>query len=244
MRPPIEPAPTPWDFEAVRPSPDQDLVVAGADLAPGTLLAAYRHGMFPMGLGRGGRPPIGWWAPDPRGVLEPAAFRPSRSLRRSASRGQWRLALDTDVDAVLAGCADPGREGRWITRDIERAYRDLFDLGWVHTVEVWAGPELIGGLYGVSIGGLFCGESMFHRRTDASKAALWGLCSLLPTDCALIDVQWLTPHLATLGVSAIPRASYAARLPELLVAPNPLARWDEGDLDAPWRSTPPVPPGV
>lgn len=203
-------------------SPGQDLVAVGADLQPGTLLAAYRLGLFPMGVGRHGRPPIGWWSPDPRGVLPLEHLHVSRSLRRSL--GRFDVRVDTDFGAVVAACADPSRDGRWITGEIRDAYTLLHQLGWAHSVETWRDGRLVGGLYGVAVGGLFAGESMFHHETDASKAALAALVDLLRADGdprRLLDVQWRTPHLASLGVVAVPRAAYLRRLAEAVRAPLP-----------------------
>jgi len=200
--------------------PGEDLVAAGADLEPTTLLAAYATGLFPMGLGRHGKPPIGWWSPDPRGVLPLQNLHVPRSLRRSLRR--FRVRFDTAFDDVVAGCADPRRHGRWITPEIAAAYRRLHRLGHAHSVEVFAGDELVGGLYGVEVGGLFAGESMFHRVNDASKVAVVALVRLLQADGdtrRLVDVQWRTPHLATLGVIEMPRPQYLRRLEEALTAP-------------------------
>ncbi|RMH66801.1 MAG: leucyl/phenylalanyl-tRNA--protein transferase, partial [Actinomyces sp.] len=193
---PREPPPSAWVFPDPRDA-DDELVGVGADLEPGTVLAAYRRGLFPMPVGRGG--PIGWWSPDPRGVLEPANLRVSRSLRRSCRR--YRVTVDVSCAAVIDACADPTRPHGWIDERIRTAYLRLHELGWVHSVETWDGEELVGGLYGVSLGGLFAGESMFHRRTDASKVALVALIDLLTADGVrrLVDVQWVTPHLASLG---------------------------------------------
>lgn len=205
-----------------------DLVGTGADLEPGTLLDAYAAGLFPMGLGDGGAAPLGWWSPDPRGILRLGDLRVSRSLQRSCRR--FRTTIDTSPDEVIAACADPGREGAWITADIAAAYLRLFDLGWMHSVEVWRGTDLVGGLYGVAIGGLFAGESMFHRVDDASKVALAAVVELLRADGdprRFIDVQWRTPHLATLGVVDIARNGYRTLLAHALQAPLP----------APWRGS-------
>lgn len=228
MTPPVEPPPSPWRLTLEGAEPGEDVVGVGADLGPGTLLAAYRAGMFPMGLGEGGRGPLGWWSPDPRGVLEVTDLRVTRSLRRSCRRLQVRV--DTAFDEVVAGCADPSRSGRWITPAVARAYAELHRLGWAHSVEAWDGDQLVGGLYGIAVGGLFAGESMFHRSTDASKVALVGLVELLGADLPdvraaggdrLVDVQWSTPHLAGLGVREVSRADYLARLPRLLRSPLP-----------------------
>lgn len=218
---PIEPPATAWQLPDPREH-QQALVGVGADLAPGTLLAAYRSGLFPMPLRRR----IGWWSPLERGVLPLDGLVVSRSLRRSCRR--FEVRVDTAFDAVVAGCADRD-EATWITPQIHEAYRRLFDLGWAHSVETWnAEGELVGGLYGVAIGGLFAGESMFHRQTDASKVALVALVRLLTAgvdDAAsrLLDTQWLTSHLASLGCVEIPREEYLCRLETALSLPLPPA---------------------
>jgi leucyl/phenylalanyl-tRNA--protein transferase len=167
---------------------------------------------------------MGWWSPDPRGVLPLDGLRVSRSLGKACRR--YELRVDTAFDEVIAACADPSREGRWITAEIMAAYSRLHALGWAHSVEAWDADGLAGGLYGVAIGGLFAGESMFHHRTDASKVALVGLVDLLRADGLdrLLDVQWRTDHLATLGVVEIPRTEYLTRLQSALELPLP-APW-------------------
>jgi leucyl/phenylalanyl-tRNA--protein transferase len=203
----------------------EDLIGIGADLELGTLYEAYSIGVFPMGIGDHGSEPIGWWSPDPRGVLRPGELKVSRSLRKSLSR--FEIRVDSAFSDVVAACASPDRDGRWITPQIATAYHALHDAGWAHSVEAWQDGELVGGLYGVAIGGLFAGESMFHHVRDASKVALVGLRDLLMADGdprRLIDVQWQTPHLATLGVREVPRADYLAMLPEILRTPLP-AGW-------------------
>lgn len=219
---PVEPATSPWVFPGPELWPvDEDLVGVGADLAPGTLLAAYRSGMFPMPIGPPGRK-MHWFSPVERGVLPLSGLHVSRSLRRSAR--DFEIRVDSAFEDVLDGCADARRADGWIDRDIRAAYLELHRLGWVHSVEAWRAGRLVGGLYGVAIGGLFAGESMFHRETDASKAALIGLVDLLTDEYAdrrLLDVQWQTPHLASLGVVEIPRDSYLARLREALRLPLP-----------------------
>jgi leucyl/phenylalanyl-tRNA--protein transferase len=198
-----------------------------------------------MGLGGRGEPPLGWWSPDPRGVLPLDGLRVSRSLRRSARR--LRTTVDTAFDAVVAGCADPSRSGRWITDEVAGAYSRLHRMGWAHSVEVWddsagsgpgcgpgsgAGPGdgsgggavLVGGLYGVGTGGLFAGESMFSTATDASKVALVRLVEVLRAGDdgrRLLDVQWRTDHLASLGVVEVSREEYLRRLARALPAPAP-----------------------
>lgn len=219
---PVEPDRSRYAFDLTTAEPGEDLVGVGADLEPGTLLAGYRAGVFPMGTGRGGRGPTGWWSPDPRGVLPLDRLRVSRSLRRSCAR--FEIRVDTDFDGVLQACADPSRSGRWITPRMAEAYRRLHRLGWAHSVECWRDGRLVGGLYGVGIGGLFAGESMFHRETDASKVALVALVALLRADGdprRLLDVQWRTDHLASLGVREVPRPVYLALLARALQAPPP-----------------------
>jgi len=200
------------------------LVGVGADLEPATVLAAYRRGMFPMPLGAHG--PIGWWSPDPRAVVPLDGLRVSRSLRRSLQR--FEIRVDTAFAEVVDACADPARPHGWISPDIRAAYCGLHELGWAHSVEAWSTDdgELAGGLYGLAVGGLFAGESMFHRRTDASKAALVGLVALLRDDGRpgrLLDVQWQTPHLASLGAVEVPRAEYVARVAVAVDLPPPPA---------------------
>ena len=200
----------------------------GADLEPGTILQAYRHGLFPMGLGPHGGPPLGWWSPDPRGVLLPGDLHVSRSLRRSL-RG-FEIRYDTAFADVVAGCAAPERDGRWITPRIVRAYTRLHELGWAHSVETWRDGELVGGLYGLAIGRLFAAESKFHRVADASKAAVVGLVRAMDEDGKpwLVDVQWRTEHLGTLGVREVSRAAYLQAVTEAVT----------GELPVRWRATP------
>lgn len=217
---PIEPPPSPWDFGDPDRFPDDDLIGLGADLEPGTLLAAYRQGLFPM-PGESADAPVLWFSPVERGVLELDGLRVSRSLRRSVR--EFEIRVDTAFEEVLEGCADPSRPQGWISGEVRRAYCRLHDLGWAHSIETWRDGRLAGGLYGVSVGGLFSGESMFHRETDASKVALVGLVELLragPPGDRLVDVQWQTPHLATLGITTLPRNDYLARLPALLRTPD------------------------
>ena len=217
---PVEPPPTQWRFPEPASADEHGIVGVGADLEPGTLLHAYRHGLFPMPVQRDG--PIAWWSPDPRGVLPLDGLRISRSLRRSCRR--FDIRFDTSFGDVVAACADRRRPGGWITGTIAAAYVRLHELGWAHSVEAWDGQDLAGGLYGVAIGGLFAGESMFHRRRDASKVALVALRDLLVEDAApgrLLDVQWRTEHLASLGGVEIPREEYLGRLAAALALPLP-----------------------
>jgi leucyl/phenylalanyl-tRNA--protein transferase len=164
---------------------------------------------------------LGWWSPDPRGVLPLDGLRLSRSLRKSTAG--FRVTIDADFEAVIDACANPSRTGRWIVRSIREAYVRLHELGWAHSVEAWSpSGALVGGLYGIAIGGFFAGESMFHRQSDASKVALVGLVEQLRTGgAALLDVQWATPHLVSLGVVAIAKRAYLERLRLALELPLP-----------------------
>jgi leucyl/phenylalanyl-tRNA--protein transferase len=221
---PVEPPPLRWAFPPVAEADADGLVGVGADLEPSTVLAAYRRGMFPMPLGAHG--PIGWWSPDPRAVIPLDGLRVSRSLRRNVRR--YEVRVDTAFVKVIDACADPGRPHGWISPEIRAAYRMLHDLGWAHSVEAWSRDDgqLAGGLYGLAIGGLFAGESMFYRRTDASKAALVSLVGLLRHDGVagrLLDVQWQTPHLASLGAVEVARADYVARVAAAVELPLPPA---------------------
>ena len=218
---PTEPAATRWSLPpADRADPD-GIAGVGADLEPGTLLEAYRSGLFPMPLGPDG--PIGWWSPDPRGIIEVADLHVSRSLRRTARR--YEIRIDTAFEATIDRCRGLPRRGGWITPDMRDAYVGLHHLGWAHSIEAWnAGGELVGGLYGVAIGGLFAGESMFHTQTDASKAALVALVELLDDGVErLFDVQWRTPHLASLGATELPRSEYLRRVGLAIDQPVPSA---------------------
>jgi leucyl/phenylalanyl-tRNA--protein transferase len=191
------------------PVDDSDLVALGADLEPGTLLAAYRSGLFPMPFDRRR---IAWFSPDPRGVIPLDGLVVSRSLRRSVRR--YTVRMDTCFAAVMQACGDPDRSGSWINPAFVEAYQRLNELGWAHSVEIYDEHDtLVGGLYGVRIAGLFAGESMFHHAPDASKVALVHLVDWLrATNAALLDVQWTTPHLNTLGAADIPRTEYLDRL--------------------------------
>jgi leucyl/phenylalanyl-tRNA--protein transferase len=220
---PVEPERTPWAFPPVETADPLGLLGVGADLEPGTLLAAYRSGIFPMPGGRRGA--MGWWSPDPRGVLPIDGVHVSRSLRRT--RRRFEITVNTAFDDVVAACADPRRPHGWITPKLRRAYRRMHDLGWAHSVEARTGDgTLAGGVFGLAIGGFFAGESMFHRETDASKAAVVALCEVLasgegPPAQRLFDVQWTTDHLRTLGAVDLPRPVYLDRLAAALELPLP-----------------------
>ncbi len=208
--------PSRWEFDA-ESWPEDDCVAGGADLDPATVVDAYRHGAFPMPH----EDLVLWWSPLRRGVLLPGHLRISRSLARSVRR--FGTTVDKSFEEVVDACADPARDGAWIDDGIRDAYVRLHRLGWAHSVETRdTDGRLVGGLYGLAIGGLFAGESMFHRETDASKVALvelsrrWG--------DGLIDTQWRTPHLASLGVTEVDRAAYLATI-ETLVHQPPRDAW-------------------
>ena len=207
MRPAIDHS-VGWRFPVVSPSPE-GVVAVGGDLEPGTLLAAYRAGAFPMPVARVGS--MVWWSPDPRAVLPLERFLPSRSLRRSIRR--YETTIDQSFREVVEGCADPARPHGWITPEVADAYMRLHELGWAHSVEVWSEGKLVGGMYGVSIGAFFAGESMFHRARDASKVAVARMVELLgPYDTAIFDVQWATSHLESLGAVEIARDEYLQKV--------------------------------
>jgi len=201
------PKPSEW-------GPD-DLVAAGADLAPETLIDAYCRGMFPMPISR---KQLGWFSPDPRGIIPLDGLRVTRSLRQSVRR--YRITVNQSFVEVMTACADPKRPLGWINDEIVDAYSGLHRLGWAHSVETRTlDGTLVGGLYGVRIGRFFAGESMFSRERDASKVALVALVDLMvESGMELLDVQWQTEHLASLGAIAIPRSEYLARLQHTLTA--------------------------
>ncbi|MEP9362853.1 leucyl/phenylalanyl-tRNA--protein transferase [Nocardioides sp. CN2-186] len=219
---PVEPPPSRWSFgDPSRYDPVDDLVAMGADLEPGTLLAAYRRGLFPMPSGEPGDP-MCWFCPVRRGILPLDGLVVSKSLRRSVRDHEIRV--DTAFAEVVDACGDPSRPSGWIDADIRAAYLRLHELGWAHSVETWRAGRLTGGLYGVAIGGLFAGESMFHRERDASKVALVGLVDLLTDEHVadrLLDVQWLTPHLESLGAVEVTRGMYLGRLERALHLQTP-----------------------
>ena len=193
------------------------LLAAGGDLGPRRLLCAYRRGIFPW-FGEG--QPILWWSPDPRAVLWPEGLRINRTLRRTQRRGTFAVTANTAFDRVVRGCAAPrrGQEGTWITRGMAAAYGRLHRAGHAHSIECWRGAELAGGLYGIAIGRVFFGESMFSRAADASKIALAYLCTL---GFGLVDCQLPNPHLARLGAVEVTRRRFLALLDELCEAPGP-----------------------
>ena len=194
------------------PVDDTGLVAVGADLEAGTLLAAYRSGLFPMPMD-GKR--TAWFSPDPRGIVPIDGLRVSRSLRRSLRR--FDVTVDTRFHEVMQRCADPSSDGGWITAEFVTAYTVLYELGWAHSVETHYDGELVGGLYGVRVNGFFAGESMFHTMPDASKVALVHLVRwLASTGATLLDVQWTTPHLVSLGATDVSRDEYLTLLADAL----------------------------
>jgi leucyl/phenylalanyl-tRNA--protein transferase len=206
-----------WDFPSPEQMPKDDLVTLGADLKPETLIDSYKHGIFPMHIQVENKREIGWWSPQQRGILPLNKINVSSSLKKSMKK--YFVTFDQDFDAVIEGCGDDKRPKGWINKDIKTAYKKLFDLGYVHSVEVWnKKDELVGGLYGVEVNGLFAGESMFHKQTDASKTAMVYLVNLLKEAGGerIFDVQWQTPHLKSMGVVKISRAKYISLLPEVM----------------------------
>lgn len=206
------------------------LLAMGGDLSAGRLLDAYRHGIFPW-FNPGN--PILWWSPDPRMVLVPDEVRVTRSLAKRIRNGGFDIRVDTAFADVMRACAAPrdGESGTWISPPMVAAYARLFDMGYAHSVEVWHSGELVGGLYGVAIGRMFYGESMFSRMADASKVALVRLARQLQRwNFGLIDCQMETPHLTSLGARTIPRPVFTARLAELVNLPHRPGPWQ---FDAP-----------
>lgn len=218
--------PDPTRFPPIEDTDEDGIIAVGGDLKPERLVEAYRRGIFPWyseGL------PILWHCPDPRFVLEPATLHVPKSLRKVMNRGTYQVKLDTAFEAVIDGCAKtrrPGQRGTWITRDMRKAYVRLHELGIAHSAEAWSGDQLVGGLYGVSIGNVFYGESMFARADDASKVAFatlvewmrgWGL--------QLVDCQQQTVHLERFGAEAWPRSRFVTALQTMTAAPTRQGKW-------------------
>jgi leucyl/phenylalanyl-tRNA--protein transferase len=206
-----------WRLPPLSELPDEDLVSLGGDLQPSTIVDAYRRGIFPMAVS--GLPGVlGWWSPDPRGILPLDGLRVTRSMRQSARH--YEIRVDTCFARVIRACGDPSRSKGWIGEDVIAAYTTLHELGWAHSVEAFdRDGQLAGGLYGVRVDGLFAGESMFHLKRDASKVALMALVDLMRTSrMTLLDVQWCTDHLASLGAVAIARQEYFAKLADAVEA--------------------------
>jgi leucyl/phenylalanyl-tRNA---protein transferase len=206
--------PSPWLFPDPLHCADGDgLIAVGADLHPSTVVEAYRRGIFPWPHDGGALP---WFSPDPRAVLPLDRWRVSRSLRKTLRRCGWETTMNTAPEQVIDACATRPGDGTWITAAMKQAYLELHRLGWVHSVEVWDGTQLVGGLYGVHVGGVFTGESMFHRATGASKVALFDLVARMrDAGAGFVDVQLRTDHLASLGAVELPRPLFLALLAEL-----------------------------
>ena len=214
------------------------LLAAGADLSPERLLAAYRQGIFPW---YAAGEPILWWSPDPRMVLIPHELKVSRSLAKTLRKRDHEIRFDSDFEAVMQGCALRGADhataaaseaGTWITADMRAAYQRLHELGYAHSVETWIDGKLAGGLYGVAIGRMFYGESMFTRVRDASKMAMVHLVRRLQRQgCGMIDCQMHTSHLASLGARAIPRSEFSLKLRELVNYSITPMKWDAPGAD-------------
>jgi leucyl/phenylalanyl-tRNA--protein transferase len=195
----------------------EGLVAVGGDLSVPRLLLAYRSGIFPWSAD-----PLTWWSPDPRAIFEPDGFHVSRSLERIIRQDRFRVTRDRAFRQVMDGCAAPapGRRSTWITAEFLDAYTRMYEQGHAHSVECWLDDELAGGIYGVALGGLFAGESMFHRAANASKVALFHLCQhLRERRFDLFDIQMLTPITTRLGGTTIPRADYLRRLAEAVEKP-------------------------
>lgn len=202
-------------FPPVSSADEHGLLMVGGQLSPDWLVEAYEHGIFPWPIVDGGREILAWWSPDPRAILELDQLRVSRRLQRRLNRGEFELSIDRDFAGVIAGCAEPRKSegGVWLTPTLMRAYLELHRHGHAHSIEVWQAGELVGGAYGVALGGFFAGESMFHRRRDASKAALYFLVQHL-RGCGfrLFDIQMRTAHMMRLGATEISRERFLQRL--------------------------------
>ncbi len=200
------------------------------DITPDVLLRAYSIGLFPMAESAND-PNLFWVDPEERGIFPLDGLVVTRSLAKTVRSGRFEVRVDTAFDAVIDGCAEagPGREGTWINSRIRSLYRSLFDMGHVHTIEAWADGVLVGGLYGVALGGAFFGESMFHRATDASKVALVHLVARLRAgNFQLLDTQFVTAHLATLGAVAVPKHAYHLLLADAVERKGNFWVWPKG----------------
>lgn len=208
----------------------EGLLAAGGDLSSERLIEAYRRGIFPW-FDEG--QPILWWSPDPRCVLRPGEFHASRSLRRAIRKSSFEIRFNTAFPEVIRACAEPrpAQAGTWITRDMMLAYERLHAEGWAHSVEVWDNAELAGGVYGIAIGKMFFGESMFSRRTNASKFGMLALAHIMSNnDFALLDCQVVSAHLSTLGARMIPRSEFAAVLATACEPPTAFENWPDAPI--------------
>jgi len=201
-------------FPPVDQATEDGLLAIGGQVTPAWLIDAYRHGIFPWPI-LGNEEPMAWWSPDPRAILPIGELHISRRLHRTCRSGRFQVTCDRDLAGVIDGCATAGqrRGATWLTAELVAAYQRLYQLGHAHSVEAWHAGQLVGGIYGVAIGGLFAGESMFFRLRDASKVALVYLeAHLRARGYGLFDIQQLTPHTARLGAKEIPRSEYLDRL--------------------------------
>lgn len=209
-RPPEPVGASRWEIPDPRRADLDGVVGVGADLRPATLVEAYRHGVFPWpheGM------PLPWFSPDPRAVIWVDRPHVSRSLRRTLRRSGWTTTMDRAFRDVVAACSEDRDDGTWITPEMAAAYGGLHERGWAHSLEVWDGDALVGGIYGVLVGGVFTGESMFHRVSDASKVGLVDLCARLEeAGGSWLDAQLPTEHLASMGAETWPRAVFLRRL--------------------------------
>ncbi len=212
-------------FPALDKASSDGLIAIGGDLSPQRLQCAYSLGIFPWFEQD---QPIMWWSPDPRCVLYPARFKTSRSLRKSLRSAQFNVSVDQVFESVIRACAAPRnqQQGTWITPEMQYAYCQLHELGRAHSIEVWQEGELVGGLYGVALGRIFYGESMFSRVNDASKFALKYLCErLIEKDYHMIDCQMVTEHLLSLGAEVLPRAEFIAQMKQALRHEKRFGKW-------------------
>lgn len=232
-----------YDFPSVNQATPEGLLAIGGDLSPERLLVAYSHGIFPW-YNEG--EPILWWSLDPRMIMKPTDLKITKSLWKTIESNKFSCSFDADFESVIRSCAtvrrnnsdevdeDDGEPDTWINEDMIHAYCTLHELGFAHSVETYLGNELVGGLYGVSIGKIFCGESMFHTKTDASKVALYYLCEFLKRNgFELIDAQQETGHLKRLGANPIPRKDFVRTLKNLVKYDSLVGNW--GDGSAEWK---------
>jgi leucyl/phenylalanyl-tRNA--protein transferase len=213
------------DFPPLEAATEEGLLAIGGDLSEERLIKAYQSGVFPW---YGPDEPILWWSPDPRCVIFPEKFNPSRSLLKSIRKRQFRFTLDTAFNRVISECSAPrgDKNDTWITSSMKRAYVGLHQTGIAHSAEIWQQDQLVGGLYGLALGGVFFGESMFSRVADSSKAALALLIGkLVQWDFRLIDCQVSSDHLLSLGAEEIPRTEFINLLQSALALPGNLKSW-------------------
>jgi leucyl/phenylalanyl-tRNA--protein transferase len=229
LKDPIEPPATEVRFPEPR-RVRRDVIAVGTDFRPGTLLTAYRMGIFPWPqASRAGDELVAWFSPDPRALLSLGELHWSRSLRRTLRHHPFRITVDAAFRDVMIACGKEREEGTWITPDVIAGYTQLNELGWAHSLEVWRGHnELVGGIYGVAIGGSFAAESMFHRVTDASKIAFATLAERLREGgYQIFDAQVMNPHLESLGCVPVRRSEYLERLAKAVTTrpKSPIHTW-------------------